>query len=56
MSQYDEIDISTWIIADLRDEGYAICIFNPAELENADQTRVEDRLCELGWDVINDLQ
>jgi hypothetical protein len=53
---WDEADLSGWTIADLRDAGCAVCIFNPDEIEDASVSRLEDRLCELGWDVIEDLQ
>lgn len=40
----------------LRHLGYAVIIWTPAELEDADPRRVEDRSVELGWQVIEDLQ
>lgn len=40
----------------LRKEGYAIVVFNPGELAGADPSRVEERLVELGWDVIDALK
>jgi len=43
-------------IKELKDEGYAVVLFNPEELEGADSDRVEDRLVELGWEVIFDLK
>lgn len=43
-------------IRELKEEGYAIILFNPEELEGADSDRVEDRLIELGWEVIHDLK
>ena len=42
-------------IDELRGEGYAVVIFNPEELAGVNEGRVEDRLVELGWDVISDL-
>ena len=36
--------------------GIAIVIFTEEELNGADSRAVEDRLIELGWDVINDLK
>jgi hypothetical protein len=53
---WEKEDMSAWTVADLRDEGCAICIFTPEEIRNASPTRLEDRLCELGWEVIDDLQ
>jgi hypothetical protein len=35
--------------------GYAVVIFTPEELRGANPDHVEDRLVELGWDVINDI-
>ena len=37
----------------LRKMGYAVVAFTPEELRGADPDHVEDRLVELGWDVIN---
>jgi hypothetical protein len=37
----------------LRSLGYAVVTFHPDELREADPNRVEDRLVEMGWDVIN---
>ena len=39
----------------LRKMGYAVVAFTPEELRGADSDHVEDRLVELGWDVINAL-
>ena len=39
----------------LRKMGYAVVAFTPEELRGADPDHVEDRLVELGWDVINAL-
>lgn len=36
----------------LRDRGFAVIVWNPKELKNADPNDVEDRSIELGWDVI----
>jgi hypothetical protein len=33
--------------------GYAVVIFTPEELRGADPGHVQDRLVELGWDVID---
>lgn len=56
MKNWNEMDLSTWTIADLRNEGCSIVLFNPNELETAPPTKVEDRLVELGWEVIQDLK
>lgn len=39
----------------LRKMGYAVVAFTPEELRGADSDHVEDRLIEIGWDVINNL-
>lgn len=40
----------------LRDAGWVVCAFTPEELEGVDASHVEDRLVELGWDVIDSLK
>lgn len=42
-------------LQDLRSAGYAIAIFGPDEIRGADASVVENRLVELGNDVIKDL-
>lgn len=44
------------VIKKFRDNGYAIVIFNKDELLGAPREDVEDRLVELGWDVIDTLR
>lgn len=44
------------VISDLRHEGYAVIVWYPEELGDANPSRVEDRSIELGWQVIEDLQ
>lgn len=44
------------VIQELKSQGYAVVLFNPEELEGAEADRVEDRLIELGWDIIYDLR
>lgn len=44
------------VIDELKTQGYAVVLFNPDELEGAEADRVEDRLIEIGWDVIFDLK
>lgn len=44
------------VIRALKDKGYAVVLFEPEELEGASPDRVEDRLIELGWDVISVLK
>lgn len=43
------------ICAQIRRSGYAVVVFNDEELRGADPGLVEDRLIELGWDVIDAL-
>lgn len=43
------------VISALREEGYAIAIWTPAELGSADAGSVESRVVELGNEVIEDL-
>jgi hypothetical protein len=40
----------------LRAKGYAVIVWTPEELAGASRNRVEDRLVELGWEVIADLK
>lgn len=40
----------------LRNRGYAVIVWTPDELQEADAQRVEDRSIELGWDIIATLQ
>jgi hypothetical protein len=37
----------------MRHAGYAVVCFTPGELRGANPDHVEDRLVELGWDVID---
>lgn len=39
----------------MRHAGYAVICFTPEELRGANPDHVEDRLVELGWDVIDNL-
>lgn len=41
------------VINSLKDRGYAVVVFTPQELRGAHTGHVEDRLVELGWDVID---
>jgi hypothetical protein len=43
-------------LRDLSHAGYAIIIWTPEELGDANPRKVEDRLIELGHEVIGDLQ
>lgn len=36
----------------LRSAGFAVCAFDPEELEGADPSRIEERMCATGWDAI----
>ena len=39
----------------MRHAGYAVVCFTPEELRGSNPDHVEDRLVELGWDVIDTL-
>lgn len=47
----EEVDV----IRNLRRRGHVVVTFNPHELRDADAGLVEDRLVELGWDIIDSL-
>jgi hypothetical protein len=36
----------------LRDAGFAVCAFDPEELEGINPDKVEQRMCAAGWDFI----
>lgn len=40
----------------IRAKGFAVIIWTPGELQGANPNRVQDRLIELGWDVIDTLK
>jgi hypothetical protein len=40
----------------LRNAGFAVCAFDPEELEGADPERVEERMVAAGWDAIEMLK
>ena len=44
------------LIVKMRDNGFAIVIFTPEELCGAESDYVEERLIELGWDVIDSVK
>ena len=44
------------LLRELRSRDCAVVCFVPDELLGADPERVEDRLIELGWDVIDSLR
>lgn len=51
MLKQEEVDF----LRGLRVRGYAVVVFNPEELRGASQEHVEERMIELGWDVIESL-
>ncbi len=53
---WEQEDMSGWSIEALRDAGCAVCVFNPDEIKNAPVSAIEDRLCEIGREVIGYLQ
>ena len=40
------------IIRELMNEGYAVIVWSPEELEGASAKHVQDRSIEVGWDII----
>lgn len=40
-------------IQEMRNLGCAVCVFNPDELSGAPADHVEDRMCSMGWDVVD---
>lgn len=40
-------------LSDIRDQGWAVCAFTPNELRGAGPEEVQDRMCEIGNDVID---
>lgn len=49
------IEKDTELLRGLRDRGFAVVVFTPEELRGADVGLAQDRLIELGWDVIDAL-
>ncbi len=43
----------TQTLRDLRQAGYAVCVFTPDEMPDSRQRDVEDAMCEGGWRQIN---
>ena len=43
------------VIKKFREAGYALTIFSPAELRGASTRDFEDRMVELGWEVVDSL-
>jgi hypothetical protein len=52
MSKINTDDTSANTVDALRDAGYLVIVFSPDEVGDADQSRVEDRLTEMAWEVI----
>jgi hypothetical protein len=44
------------VIRELKNEGYAVAIFTPAELEDVEPMDVEDAMISKGWDTIDSLR
>jgi hypothetical protein len=40
----------------LRKEGFAVCAFDPEELAGIAPDEIEDRMCQIGWNTIRELQ
>lgn len=43
------------VLRGLINQGYAVCVFVPDELGEVDPKRVQDAMCEAGWNCINSL-
>ena len=43
-------------VAFLRKAGFAVCAFDPDELAGIAPEEIEDRMCQIGWDTIRELQ
>lgn len=43
------------IITELREQGFAVVLFNPSELKGVDPDLIENELVHLGNDMIHDL-
>ena len=43
-------------MSDMRRRGFCVTVFTPEELQGANPDQVEDRLVELGWEVISVLK
>ena len=43
------------VIEELRNLGYAVCIFTPEELRGAKPHKVEDEIVTAGWEAIDNL-
>jgi hypothetical protein len=41
------------VLRSLHDRGFAVCVFTPEEIGNAEQEEVEDHMCHGGWATIN---
>ena len=44
------------VIDELRNEGWLVCLWTPGELGDCNVSQVEDRVIELGNEVIDNLQ
>jgi hypothetical protein len=40
------------VIQALRDEGHAVTVFEPGELNGADKEEVEEAMAQRGWEMI----
>ena len=50
------VDFRNKTIQQLREEGYAIILWTPEEIEGVAPKHVEDRSVELGWEIIETLK
>jgi len=54
--QLSELDEFYKAAATLRRHGWAVLVYPPADLEDADPQRFEERLDDLAYDLINAMQ
>jgi hypothetical protein len=43
------------VIDEMRKEGYAITVFTPEEISDAESSNLEDIMVERGWNYINNM-
>ena len=53
MTDNELLDQARPTLEALRSAGFAVAVFTPEELEDADQETVEDSMVERGWFTIN---
>lgn len=49
-------ELATLLHMEMGNRGYAVIVWTPEELHDANPKHVEERSIELGWGIIQDLQ